>query len=167
MNKFLTVMFAVSFLSLSAFGAQKVGFIDMQKAIQSTKAGKDAKKKLEDEFKKKKKELEKKESQLKEMAQDLEKRAMALSEDVRAEKQREFREEQLRFQKLVAESQLNIQKRERELTKPIVDKMLKVIDDVAKKNKYDLVLQKTDMTVLWGKNSLDLTDEVIKEFNKK
>ncbi len=160
---------AVLMFGLSATAASepmKIGFVDMQKAIQATKAGKSAKKSLEKEFKAKKKQLDKKQSDIQKMAKDLEKRAMVLSDEIRVEKQRELQTSQLKFQKEVAESQLEIQKRERELTKPIIDKLLKTLDKVAKKNGYDMVLQKNDMVLLWAKNSHDLTAEVIKEFEK-
>ena len=59
-------VFAILALVLVSFTARaaevKIGYIDMQKAIQETAAGKKAKKELEDEFNKKKKDLEKKEA---------------------------------------------------------------------------------------------------------
>ena len=58
----------------------KAAYIDMQKAIQMTKAGKSAKKGLENEFKKKQKALEKKKKALEKIGKDLEKKKLALSE---------------------------------------------------------------------------------------
>src|SRR5580700_10899592 len=71
----------------------KMGFIDMQKAIQETAAGKKAKKDLEDEFNKKKKDLEKREADIKKMGEDFEKRSMAMNEEARMKKQGEIQGE--------------------------------------------------------------------------
>src|SRR3954463_2183193 len=86
--------------SVSALADVKIGFIDMQKAIQETAAGKKAKKELEDEFNKKKKELEKKEADIKKMGEDFEKRSMAMNEDARLKKQGEIQGEMRKYQEV-------------------------------------------------------------------
>jgi outer membrane protein len=82
----LTLVCGAALNSGAAFAEVKIGYIDMQKAIQSTSKGKKAKKSLEKDFKAKKKELEKMEADLKKMSEDLEKKAMLLSDDVRGKK---------------------------------------------------------------------------------
>lgn len=144
----------------------KIGYVDMSSAIRSTQAGKDAEKKLEQEFKKKQEELGAKEGDLKTMLENLEKQANVISPEVRSQKERALQEEQLQYQKMVAESRLAIQQRERELTEPILEKMQKIIDEIAKEKKYDMILQKAEITILWAKPELDLTAEVIKRFDE-
>ena len=156
---------------LFLFGSQamaeaKIGYVDMQKAIQSTSTGKSAKKKLEKDFNKKKKELEKMEADLKKMTQDLEKKAAVLSDDVKAKKQAELQREMMKYQKIVGQSQLEIQKKERELTTPIITKLRDIIQKVANKGGYTMVLEKSEQSVLWAKKDVDLTDDVIKAYEK-
>lgn len=156
-------------LLLAASFAQaetKVGFVDMQKAIQSTAAGKKAKGELETEFNKKKKDLEKKEADLKKMGEDLEKKKSVLSEDALMKKQTEFQEEMLKYRDIVGKSQAEIQKKERELTAPILEKMRKVIGKISKEKGYTLVLENSQM-VLFSVPENDLTDDVIKAFDKE
>ena len=145
----------------------KIGYIDMQKAIQATKEGKSAKTSLEKEFKKRKKELEKKEADLKKLNNDLKKKAMVLSDDVRLKKQQNLQEEMVKYRDLVAKNQLEIQKKERELTLPIIKKMRKIIDEIAKKDGFTMILEKSEQSVLWAKKELDVTDTVVKRYNKK
>jgi outer membrane protein len=159
----VSVLFAVSF----AHAEVKIGYVDMQKAIQSTSAGKKAKEQLEKEFKKRKKELAKKEADLKKMSEDLEKKAMVLSDDVRLKKQQSFQEEMLKYREMVGKSQAEIQKKERDLTLPIVKKLQGIIQEVAEKEGYTMILEKAEQSVLWAKSDVDLTDEVIKRFDKK
>jgi outer membrane protein len=158
-------------LFLFGFGARaaeiKLGFIDMQKAIQETAAGKKAKKELEDEFNKKKKDLDKKEADIKKMGEDFEKRSMAMNEDARMKKQAEIQGEMRKYQEQAAKSQMEIQKRERDLTQPIVDRLRKIIDELAKKEDFTVILEKSEQSVMWAKKEIDLTERVIKEFDKK
>ncbi|MCB0407851.1 MAG: OmpH family outer membrane protein [Bdellovibrionales bacterium] len=156
--------------SVFVFGAMaetKLGYVDMQKAIQATSTGKAAKAKLEKDFNKKKKELEKMEADLKKMSEDFEKKAMVLSDDVRGKKQAELQQEMMKYQKIVGQSQLEIQKKERELTMPIVKKLRDIIQDVAKNGGYTMILEKSEQSVLWAKEDADLTNEVIKAYEKK
>ena len=144
----------------------KIGFVDMQKAIQTSSAGKKAKTELETEFNKKKKDLEKKEADLKKMGEDLEKKKSVLSEEALGKKQAEFQEEMLKYRDVVQKSQLDIQKKERELTAPILDKMKKVIAKIAKEKGLSLVMENTQM-VLYTDGSGDITDDVVKAFEKE
>jgi outer membrane protein len=144
----------------------KIGYVDLQKAIQETSAGKKAKKDLEKEFNAKKADLQKKEADLKKMGDDLEKKKSALSDDVRNKKMQELQGEMMKFQREVGESQMNIQKKERDLTAPIIEKLQRTIESVAKAGGYSMVLEKSEQSVLWAQKESDLTDAVVKEFEK-
>ena len=61
---------------------------------------------------------------------------------------------------------MNIQKKERELTTPIVRKVQKVIEKIAKKKNYSMVFERNIQGIVWSRKNLDITQEVIKEFEK-
>jgi outer membrane protein len=84
--------FAAVLCSASALADVKLGYVDLQKAIQETSTGKKAKGELEKDFNKRNKDLEKMQADLKKMGEDLEKKAMVLSDDVRVKKQAEFQQ---------------------------------------------------------------------------
>jgi outer membrane protein len=144
----------------------KLGYVDLQKAIQETTVGKKAKKELETEFNAKKTELQKREADLKKMNEDLEKKKSALSDDVRNKKSQELQAEMMKFQREVSESQMNIQKKERELTQPILEKLQASMEKIAKDGGYTMIFEKSEQSVLWAKKEVDLTDAVVKEFEK-
>ena len=162
------VLVAMSLLLAAAIANAdtKIGFVDMQKAIQATAAGKKAKTELESDFNKKKKDLEKKEADLKKMGEDLEKKKSVMSEEALGKKQAEFQEEMMKYRDVVGKSQVEIQKKERELTAPILDKMKKAIAKLAKEKGYTLILENSQM-VLFATSESDLTDEVVKAFEKE
>lgn len=160
-----TVLLALP-LSVMAADAPKFGYVDLQKAIQETSTGKKAKKDLEGEFNKKKKELEKKEADLKKMSEDFEKKSMVLSDELKAQKQGELQQEMMKYRELVGKSQMEIQKRERELTMPIVEKLHSILEEIGKKDGYAFILEKNEQSVLFADKQLDLTDRVLKEYEK-
>ena len=145
----------------------KIGYVDMQKAIQDTSTGKKAKKELEEEFNKKKKELEKEESDIKKAGEDFEKRSMAMNEDARTKKQAELQGKMRKYQETAGKAQMEIQKKEHDLTQPIVTKLRALLESIAKKEDYSFVLEKTESSVMFAKKDLDLTDRLVREYDKK
>lgn len=159
----LLLVAGVSFAEASEI---KVGYVDLQKAIQSSSAGKKAKAELEAEFNKRKKDIEKKEADIRKMNEDLEKKKAVLSEDAFGKKQVEVQEEMLKYRDLVGKNQMEIQKKERDLTSPILEKLKTIIEDIAKKDQYTMILEKNEQSVLWAKKEIDLTDRVVAELEK-
>lgn len=164
--KMVSLIASLLLVTAMARAEVKIGYVDMQKAIQSTDAGKKAKTELEGEFEKKKKDLQKKEADLKKMGEDLEKKKSVLSEEALGKKQAEFQEEMLKYRDNLGKSQLEIQKKERDLTAPILEKMKKVIEKVAKDKGYNMILENSAM-VLYADKGSDLTDDVVKAFEKE
>lgn len=164
--KRMIVAFAVLMMAAAAQAETKIAFVDMQKAIQATSAGKKAKAELEGEFNKKKKELEKKEADLKKMGEDLEKKKSVLSEEALAKKQGEFQEEMMKYRDVVGKSQADIKKKEFDLTTPILEKMKKVIAKIAKDKGLSMVIENSQM-VLYATADSDITDDVVKAFEKE
>lgn len=165
--KTILLTMALVFGAGFAQAQSKVGYVDVQKAIQATAAGKKAKEVLDGEYGKRKKELDKKKADIEKMNQDLEKKKTVLSEEVMGKKQMELQEEMMKFQKVVAENQLEIQKKEKELVEPILDKMRKVIEKVATEKGYALVIEKQSQNVLYAQKEADLTDSVIQAYEKE
>lgn len=144
----------------------KIGYIDMQKAISETTAGQKAKKELEKEFNAKKEELSKREANIKKMQEDFEKKKNVLSDEAKQAKGAELQTEMMKYRDLLGQSQLNIQKKEQELTRPILEKLQDSIDKVAKEGGYTVILEKSEQSVIWAKKDIDLTDAVVKQFEK-
>jgi len=170
MNTKMIVM-GVFLAAQMALGADapstKVGYVDLQKAIQNVSAGKKAKESLDGDFKKRKDALDKKKTDIEKIGQDLEKKKSVLSEEVFGKRQMELQEEMMKFQKTVAENQLEMQKKEGELLEPIFAKMSKIVEKVAHDKGFTIVLEKKGQNVLFAEKSTDLTDDVISTFEKE
>lgn len=166
----MTLMGLASVLAVGPVHAAdepKIGTVDMQRALQSVDAGKKAKSQLEREFNAKKKELQGEENSIKKMTEEFKKQSLVMSDEARAKKQSEIQDRIMKFQQQTAESQMEIQKKEHDLTQPIIDKLRGIIADVAKSHGYTLILEKNESTVLYSLDKDDLTNDVISAYNKQ
>ena len=169
---FVPGMVMISFLFSLFVGASahavdiKIGYVDLRKALQETSTGKKAQKDLKKEYDAKKEDLEKKEKDLKTMNDDLDKKKMVLSDEVKSKKQIELQQEMAKFQQQVQQTQASLQKKERDLTQPILEKLQEILDKKAKSESYTMIFEKSEQSVLWARKDLDLTDEVVKAYEK-
>ncbi len=166
-NKALLLSCGLLLAGSVASAQAKIGYVDVQKAIQSTSSGKKAKEILDGEFGKRKKDLDKKKADIEKMQQDLEKKKAVLSEEVMNKKQMELQEEMMKFQKNVGENQLELQKKEKELIEPIIEKMKKMIEKVAVEKGYTLIIDKQAQAILYYQKDADVTETVIAAFEKE
>lgn len=168
--KFLSLIAAsILTFSIAAHAEYKMAYVDVQKAIEKTTAGKKAKDDMRKEAEKRNKDLEKKKADIEKMREDLEKKKSVLSEEAFGKKAQELQEEMQKFNQLAAKAQADLQKKEGELLSPIVDKMKKVIEKIAKEKNLNMVIQSNPnaQIVLYADASSDVTDEVIKAFDKE
>lgn len=158
----------IGFVASTVWAADfKMGYVDLQKALQTTEAGKTAKTNLQKEFEKKKSEFEKQQKDLQKEAEQFEKKSAILNDSARAAKQAELQKKVMEFQRAASESQMKLQERERELTKPILEELRAIIESLAKERKLQLVIEKNEGAVLYAESGSDLTEEVITRFNSK
>jgi outer membrane protein len=155
----------------------KVGTVDLQKALQEVKKGKDARSTLEKEFNERKSKIEAEQTTLKKAQADLEKLAnnVTLSQSAKEKKVAEFQKKAAAFQELVQRSQMEMQTREAELTRPIIEGLRGLVAEVAKNKKMDLVFEANSVgptgvasnPLLFAEEKADLTPDVIKAFDSK
>ncbi len=171
----IRLAFVLAFISGMSFGAKsalavdenaRIGTVDMQKALQTVEAGKNAKLQLEKEFNAKKKTLQAEEAKIKKMHEEFQKQSLVMNEEARAKKQQEIQKILMGFQEMTARSQQEIQMKEQDLTKPIITKIRNLVTDLAKKKGYTIVLEKNENMVLFSQEKDDLTTEVIALYNK-
>lgn len=144
----------------------KVGLVDMNKALQTTEAGKTAKANMEKDIKAKQTQIQTEEASIRKSGEEFKKQAMVLSDEARAKKQAELQERIMKYEEMRGRSQAELQQKERDLTAPIIAKLRTIIADLAKKKGYKLVLEKNENTVLYSEDKDDFTAEVVTAYNK-
>lgn len=145
----------------------KIGVVDFQKALNNVDEGKKAKKGLETEFKKKQKQLDIQQKELESMRDELKDQALVLSEDKVRAKQTELQDKFVEFRKKAVEYQQEMARREAELSGQILVKLKEIVSDIGQKEGYTMIVESSADPVLYVEGKEDLTDRVIKAYNKK
>lgn len=165
------MLFVLIFLGLAiapvAAQESKIGYVDLQKALNMSEAGQAAKEEIKKKVESYDAEVKAKQEELKKLKADLEKQAMLLSEDARSTKEREYQQKVKDYQRFTKDIQEELQQEDADYTRQIIEELLKVVQELGKKQGYTVILEKTESAMLYGDESVDLTDELIKAFNQK
>lgn len=166
MKKLVLAAIAVICLAAtSVFAADvKLGYIDMQRALNGSEAGKEAKEQLAAKVKKYQDEINVKQDELKKLKDELEKQGMLLSESARASKEKDYQNKLKDFQRFTKDAQDELQGKDEEFTRKILEGMEKVIQEYGRKNGYSFIFVKNE-SMLFVDEKTDLTEEVLKLFN--
>lgn len=155
-------------LSAEAF---KVGVIDQQAVLEKSKSGKRALDALKEFSASRQKIVSADDQELKKIEKELKDQEAGLSEAVRREKQEQFRTKLENYQRRLQDFSREIQAKQKELVEKYQEKIGKVAAAMAEKGGYSVVLDKgSDATlriVIYNHNAIDLTDQVVKEFDKR
>jgi outer membrane protein len=143
----------------------KVGYVDLQKTLNETKAGKAARDRLEGEKKRKQKEIDQKQVDLKKAAEELDKQRVMLKPDVMRQREKELQDRYVELQGLFMQSQQDLAKREAQLTREIFNQASGIIEAIAKRDGYTMILEKNESAVLWADKALEITAEVDKRMD--
>jgi outer membrane protein len=161
------IVLSALIVSFSAQSAVLVGLVDIQKVIVSIKEGKAVQKTLEKAFNDKKSILKKDEDKIKKAQEDYKKQSMVLAEAARMSKEREIQEQMMKLQGKTMEFQKEIQKMEQDLKKPILEKLRPIIDEVSKASSVAMTFELSAAPIIYAEAKKDLTEEVIKAYDKK
>ena len=142
----------------------KLGYIDMQRALNSSEAGKEAKEQLAARVKKYQDEINSKQEEIKKLKEDLEKQGMLLAESARAAKEKDYQQRLKEFQRFTKDAQDELQGKDEEFTRKIIEGMEKVIQEFGRKNGYTFIFVKNE-GMLFADDKVDVTEEVLKNFN--
>lgn len=173
MKKTLVVMifglciFASGMLTkASAAETVKIGVVDLLRALNESEAGKKAKADLEALIKSKQASIDEKGKKIEALKGDLEKQAALISADAKKTKEEELERLIREYQRVVADSQAEVQKKESELTGEILKDLRNVINTVAQEEGYSLILEKAEGLVLYISKHFDITDKITKKYDE-
>lgn len=151
--------------------AFKMGVVDPQTILEKSKAGRRALDGLKEHAASRQKILAKDEEELKGLESQLKAQEGGLSEAQKREKQAQFRTKIQDYQKRVQDFNQELAVKQKELVDEYMKKIQIATKTVAEKGGVALVVDKgSDATikiVIYNKDTIDLTEQVIKEFDKQ
>ncbi|UVT17317.1 MAG: OmpH family outer membrane protein [Nitrospira sp.] len=148
----------------------KMAVVDPQSVLEKSKAGKRALDGLKEYVSTRQKLLQRDEEDLRNYEKQLKEQAPKWNETERKEKEGQFRTKVQDFQKRAQEFNQELQKKQKELVDEYMKKISAATQSVAEKGGIALVVDKgseqTVKIVIYSKDTIDLTDQVIKEFDR-
>jgi len=161
-------LIAVFVLSLQAHAADlKIFYIDSQRILTDSLAGKDAYKQLEVLKNERQQEINKLEDALKQMGADISVKGPSMNESAKLELQSKYEAELKKYNRFVKDAQEELRKRELSLVKPISDEVSAIIDDYGKQNSIDIILDRRDPGIIYTSEKLDITTAILERYDKK
>ena len=164
--KILISLFAVMF-AFQSMAAMVIGRVDVQKVLLTTKEGQKVRDQLKKTFEEKQKILKGDEDKIKKMQEDYKKQSLVMNDSAKQKKEEEINKEIMKIQEKSMGFQKEIQEEENKFKKPILDKVRGIVEEVSKSAGVDVTFEASTAPIIYAKDDKDLTDDVIKLYDKK
>ncbi|MBI4384173.1 MAG: OmpH family outer membrane protein [Nitrospinae bacterium] len=162
---FAGLVLALSLPASLAFGQDaKIGFVDLQKAVSGTKEWKKEFATFKTDFQKEKSVIAEKEKSIRQELEDLNKQGFVLSPDLKKKKEEGFMKDKREFERYVQDRNEEYNRKEKQITDNLLQKMIKVVQAMGKEKKYTMILERS--AVFYFSPDDDLTDLAIKAYDK-
>jgi outer membrane protein len=164
----------IAALGIGAAGAAetaKVGVMDQQLVMERSKAGKRALEDMKSYSLTRQKIINADDQELKDLEQQIQDPNSKLSEAAKQEKQEQFRTKLEAYQRRLQDFNREIQQKQRDMIVEYSKKIADAAQAVAQKEGYLAILDKGNeaaiRVVIYHQPALDVTDAVIKEFDRQ
>ncbi len=143
----------------------KIGFIDVQRAISESQAGKRAKEKFQAQVKKAEADLLKEKQEIERLKTDLDKKGPLLKDEERRNLEADLQRRYVSYQRGMQDQQQELRQKEGEMTGDILKELEKIVNEVGKAEKFTLILERSQ--ILYSDQGIDITNRVIEAFNAR
>ena len=164
LKKFLIINLFLVFFTLSYAEEQKIVYLNVDKIMQQSIAGKSIKKQLEDLYNKNLEKFKKNDETLKNKEKKLIAQKNILSQEDFQKELSSLRKEIINFQKKQVKARDDINKLRIGATNKLISQLSPILQEYAKKNSVSLILQKKN--IVMGKKEIEITDEILEITNK-
>jgi len=170
MRKFITVFLSLAFvLTFVSFvkADVKIGVVDLYRVLNESEEGKKAVSELQSLLDSRQKTLEEKQKKIQALREEYEKKKSVLSEEARKSKEEEIERLGRDLQRTAADYQVELQKKQNEITQSMLKEIRQIINEFAQKEGYNLILEKAEQFIIYNTANIDVTDKIISLFNQK
>lgn len=165
--KKIVLFLIVSLFAFSAHAAEvKIAYVNLKKTLHESDRGKEALKILENIVNIKQSLIDEKRDEIKKLDEEIAKQASILTRESLERKQQQRGTLIRDFQRIVKDSEEEVQKKEVEFFQKILLDLRKLINEIGETGEYTAIFETVEGGILYMPKKLDLTDEVIKKFNE-
>jgi len=144
----------------------KLGYVDLQRALNEVDEGKAAKALLKKDFEEKQKQLDAGKTDFEKARADFDKQQVVMSDQAKRDKASELDRRAMELQATYQKLQQDLMKREQEMTGGIFQKMSDIVREMAEADGITMVLER-NAGVVYALPALDLTNELIRKYNAR
>ena len=148
-------------------GAPPVGYINIERAIQSVEDGQQAIQELQEQLESRQSALDSTSEELRELTEQLEQELVVLGTTEREERLGAYQQRVLAYQEQYLANQQELLELEQEAMREIVERMVAVVEEIATERGLSMVLERTRSNVVWAAEEVDLTDELIRRYEER
>lgn len=156
-------------LSFQFCFALKLGYVDSRRALKEFKGNQELQEKFSKEVASWRAKAEEKAQEIKNLEQEYKSQSVIWTEEKRAEAERVIKTKMESYNTFMQETFGEngvVEKRNKELMKPIITKMMQIIQKIAVDDKYDYIFDASYGGMIYADKAADLTGRVIEELNK-
>ncbi|GMR05213.1 MAG: hypothetical protein BMS9Abin24_005 [Thermodesulfobacteriota bacterium] len=161
------LILAILLFSLPAGAAGlKLGYANLQRALNESLAGQEAKQILQKEAQKLEDALNVKQESLKKMKEEIDKKSAIWNQETRDAKERDFQARSQEFQKQFMKYGEDLNKKKQEVESDIIKALRDTVEALAKKEGYTYIFERSVGGILYAPAQDDITPKVIKMYDK-
>ena len=157
------LVLVTSLFASTAYADTRVAVVDVQRAVMQTEDGLRAQANLKKLFDSRQQELNRKQNELGKQKEEIEKQSKVLSKEALSKRVDDWQKQMNELQGVFMEYNKELEKKQKEITDPIFEKVLLIVKRLATTENVDLVVDKN--TVAYVRSDLDLTDKCIQIYN--
>src|SRR5580700_3333438 len=160
----LALFFLAPFLCASSARADmRVAVVDVQRAVMQTEDGLRAQANLKKLFDNRQQELNRKQTDMQKQKDEIEKQSKVLSKEALQKRVDDWQKQMVELQQVFMEYNKELEKKQKEMTDPIFERVMGIVKRLASSENFDLVIDKN--TAAYVRTDLDLTDRCIQIYN--
>jgi outer membrane protein len=143
----------------------KIGYIDIQKVISESQAGKRARDRFQAQVKKAESDIMKERQDIERLKAELDKKGPLLKDEERRNIEVDLQKRSINLQRSMSDHQQELQVRNNEMMSEILKELEKIVNEVGKAEKFTLILERSQ--ILYSDQGIDITSKVIDTYNSR
>ncbi|MBN1576359.1 MAG: OmpH family outer membrane protein [Chitinispirillaceae bacterium] len=148
----------------------KFGYINSEAIFAEYEGTKEAQSKFNNEVAKWEQEASKKQQVIKDLKEQIDKQSLLLSNERKKALEDSLNQKMVNYQKFLQDKfgqKGEALEKNEELTKPIIEKINRIIEKIAKEENYDYIFDARSGGIVFAKKVYDLNQRVLEQLNKE
>ncbi len=167
MKKIIFFMVVLSLFAFNTHGAElKIGYVDLNRALNESDQGKEAQKTLDNMVKARQVIIDEKGRKIERLNEEISKQVSILTPNALREKRYQLKKLKRDYRRMEEDIKLEMQDEQAELIQNILRDLRKIVNRIGQEEGYIAIFEVADSGILYMPQKLDLTEEVIKRFNE-